>query len=79
MEEFQVLLTQDPLVTVAITEPDSPTAVSADALDQESALVSWQAPEVTGGSPITEYTATSKWRTELYNCHDFLHDHRIER
>jgi uncharacterized repeat protein (TIGR02543 family) len=56
---FQALLTQDPLVTVAITEPDSPTAVSAVALDQESALVSWQAPEVNGGSPITGYTATS--------------------
>jgi len=56
---FQALLTQDPLVTVAITEPDSPTAVSAVALDQESALVSWQAPEVNGGSSITGYTATS--------------------
>ena len=56
---FQALLTQDPLVTVAITEPDSPTAVSAVALDQESALVSWQAPEVNGGSPISGYTATS--------------------
>ena len=56
---FQALLTEDPLVTVAVTEPDSPTAVSAVALDQESALVSWQAPEVNGGSPITGYTATS--------------------
>jgi uncharacterized repeat protein (TIGR02543 family) len=55
----QTLLTQDPLVTVAITEPDSPTAVSSAAIDETSALVSWQAPEVTGGSAITEYVATS--------------------
>jgi uncharacterized repeat protein (TIGR02543 family) len=55
----QVFLTQDPLVTVAITNPDSATAVTAVALDEVSALVSWQAPEVTGGSAITEYVATS--------------------
>jgi hypothetical protein len=56
---FQALLTQDPLVTVAVTEPDSPTAISSVLTDATSALVSWQAPEVTGGSPITEYRATS--------------------
>jgi len=56
---FQALLTQDPLVTVAITEPDSPTAISSVLTDATSALVSWQAPEVTGGSAITEYVATS--------------------
>ena len=55
----QVFLTQDPLVTVAITEPDSPTAISSVAIDGTSASVSWQAPEVTGGSAITEYVATS--------------------
>ena len=55
----QVFLTQDPLVTVAITNPDSATAVTAVAIDEVSALVSWQAPEVTGGSAITEYVATS--------------------
>jgi uncharacterized repeat protein (TIGR02543 family) len=55
----QVLLTQDPLVTVAITEPDSPTAISSVLTDATSARVSWQAPEVTGGSAITEYVATS--------------------
>jgi flagellar biosynthesis GTPase FlhF len=44
---------------VAITNPDSATAVTAVALDEVSALVSWQAPEVTGGSAITEYVATS--------------------
>jgi hypothetical protein len=55
----QTLLTQDPLVTVAITEPDSPTAISSVAIDGISATVSWQAPEVTGGSAITEYVATS--------------------
>ena len=55
----QTLLTQDPLVTVAITEPDSPTAISSVAIDGTSATVSWQAPEVTGGSAITEYVATS--------------------
>jgi uncharacterized repeat protein (TIGR02543 family) len=55
----QTFLTQDPLVTVAITEPDSPTAISSVEIDGTSASVSWQAPEVTGGSPITEYVATS--------------------
>ena len=55
----QVFLTQDPLVTVAITNPDSATAVTAVAIDEVSALVSWQAPEVTGGSAIIEYVATS--------------------
>jgi uncharacterized repeat protein (TIGR02543 family) len=55
----QTLLNQDPLVTVAITEPDSPTAISSVAIDGTSATVSWQAPEVTGGSAITEYVATS--------------------
>ena len=44
---------------MAITEPDSPTAISSVLTDATSALVSWQAPEVTGGSPISEYTATS--------------------
>ena len=57
--KVQVLLTQDPLVTVAITEPDSPTAISSVAIDGTSATVSWQAPEVNGGSAITEYVATS--------------------
>ena len=55
----QAFLTQDPLVTVAITEPESPTAVTSVAIDSASALVSWQAPEVNGGSAITEYVATS--------------------
>ena len=55
----QVSLTQDPLVTVAITRPDSPTAVSAVAIDDVSALVTWDAPVVTGGSPILGYTVTA--------------------
>jgi uncharacterized repeat protein (TIGR02543 family) len=55
----QAFLTQDPLVTVAITEPESPTAVISVAIDSASALVSWQAPAVNGGSAITEYVATS--------------------
>ena len=55
----QVLLTQDPIVTVAITQPDSVTAVRAVAWDEVSALISWQPPEVNGGSAITQYVATS--------------------
>jgi hypothetical protein len=47
------------MVTVAITRPDSPTAVSAIAIDDLSALVTWDAPVVTGGSPILSYTVTS--------------------
>jgi len=55
----QVSLTQDPTVTVAITRPDSATALTAVDLDDVSALVSWTAPVITGGSPITNYIATS--------------------
>ena len=55
----QVSLTQDPTVTVAITRPDSVTAVTAADIDDISAVITWDAPVVTGGSPITYYTATS--------------------
>jgi uncharacterized repeat protein (TIGR02543 family) len=55
----QVSLTQDPTVTVAITRPDSVTAVTAAGIDDTSAYVTWEAPEVTGGAPITNYTVTS--------------------
>jgi len=55
----QVSLTQDPTVTVAITRPDSATALTAVDLDDVSALVTWTAPIITGGSPITNYIATS--------------------
>jgi len=58
-KSVQVSLTQDPTVTVAITRPDSPTAVTAAVTDESSITVSWSAPEVTGGSAITGYTATS--------------------
>jgi uncharacterized repeat protein (TIGR02543 family) len=58
-KQVQVFLTQDPTVTVAITRPDSPTAVTALLTDATSALITWEAPEVTGGAPITEYVATS--------------------
>jgi uncharacterized repeat protein (TIGR02543 family) len=58
-KSVHVFLTQDPMVTVAITQPDSPTALSAVALDDVSAQVNWSAPEVTGGSPIIEYVVTS--------------------
>jgi uncharacterized repeat protein (TIGR02543 family) len=58
-KSVQVSLTQDPTVTVAITRPDSPTAVTAAVTDESSITISWSAPEVTGGSAITGYTATS--------------------
>ena len=55
----QVSLTQDPTVTVAITRPDPATAVSAVAIDDVSALITWSAPEVSGGSAITEYAVST--------------------
>jgi uncharacterized repeat protein (TIGR02543 family) len=58
-KQVQVFLTQDPTVTVAITRPDSPTAITSVLTDATSALITWEAPEVTGGAPITEYVATS--------------------
>ena len=58
-KSVQVSLTQDPTVTVAITRPDSPTTVTAAVIDESSVTVLWSAPDVTGGSAITGYTATS--------------------
>ena len=51
--------TEDPLFTIAITSPDSPTTISAAEVSNNSALVTWVAPEVSGGSAITGYTVTS--------------------
>ena len=54
-----VQINEDPVVVVAIVAPDAPNSVSAIALDQSSATVSWSEPAHNGGSAITGYTATS--------------------
>jgi len=54
-----VEISVDPAVVVAIVAPDAPTGVTATAIDQSSATISWAAPTQTGGSAITGYTVTS--------------------
>ena len=57
----QVVLsvTDDPEIVIASTRPYSVTNVTATDGDVESATISWTAPSVDGGSPITGYTVTS--------------------
>ena len=57
----QVVLsvTDDPEIVIASTRPYSVTNVTATNGDVESATISWTAPSVDGGSPITGYTVTS--------------------
>ena len=54
-----IRFTTDPLITVAITSPDAPSAVSATLLGESTAVVSWTIPSVSGGRDITGYTVTS--------------------
>jgi uncharacterized repeat protein (TIGR02543 family) len=54
-----VPITDDPLIVVVISKPDEPTAVVATTGEDAKSVVSWSAPTVDGGSPITGYTATS--------------------
>ncbi len=54
-----VEINEDPAVVVAIVVPDAPTAVTAVAIDQSSATISWTEPAHNGGSQITGYSATS--------------------
>jgi hypothetical protein len=53
------LLTEDPVVVITPTVPDAPTGVGASNGGSQTASVTWQAPAINGGSPITGYTATS--------------------
>jgi uncharacterized repeat protein (TIGR02543 family) len=54
-----VPITDDPLIVVVISKPDEPTSVVATTGEDAKSVVSWSAPTVDGGSPITGYTATS--------------------
>jgi uncharacterized repeat protein (TIGR02543 family) len=54
-----VLITEDPEIVVAITKPESPTNVSGTSTVTTELVVSWTAPAIDGGSPITSYTATT--------------------
>lgn len=54
-----VTITTDPEVLVASTKPNAPTSVTATTGEDAKSSVSWTAPALDGGSPITGYTATS--------------------
>lgn len=54
----QVTITDDPQIVIAATVPDAPLNPLASAANG-SATISWVAPALTGGSPITSYSVTA--------------------
>jgi uncharacterized repeat protein (TIGR02543 family) len=57
--QVQVSITKDPAVVVAMVSPDAPTGVTANAINESSATVSWTASANNGGSAIIKYVATA--------------------
>jgi uncharacterized repeat protein (TIGR02543 family) len=70
--QVQVSISKDPAVVVAKVGPDAPTNVVSTAVGETSAMISWTAPAINGGSEITEYIATSSsgqsCRTSTTSC-----------
>lgn len=54
----QVTITDDPQIVIAATVPDAPINGAATA-GNSSAVVTWTAPALDGGSPITSYSVTA--------------------
>jgi hypothetical protein len=52
-------MTEDPLLVVAPTKPDAPTAIQASSGLNQSSVVSWTVPVSDGGDPITSYKVTA--------------------
>jgi uncharacterized membrane protein YgcG len=57
--QVQVSITKDPAVVVAMVSPDAPTGVTATAINESSATVSWTASANNGGSAIIKYVANA--------------------
>jgi len=57
--QVQVSITRDPAVVVAMVAPDAPTGVTATAINESSATISWTASASNGGSAIVKYVATA--------------------
>jgi hypothetical protein len=57
--QVQVSITKDPAVVVAMVAPDAPTGVTATAINESSATISWTASASNGGSAIVKYVATA--------------------
>ena len=70
--QVQVSISKDPAVVVAKVGPDAPTNVVSTATGETSAMISWTAPAINGGSEITEYIATASsgqsCRTSTTSC-----------
>jgi uncharacterized repeat protein (TIGR02543 family) len=68
-----VNITEDPEIVVAIVAPGAPTNVAAVAGDAK-ATITWNAPTLDGGSPITSYVVTANtgqtcsWTTGPLTC-----------